>query len=105
MEEEFQKVQGEVEKITGVKKKKSSSPFGISTGDNNRKQLEKIKVYGSIVCLVFFLLLFIRPSFLYVKADNNLDRKFSFFKLMLYSAILSVLIIIFYEFLEKRKFL
>jgi hypothetical protein len=94
MEEEFQKVKNEVEKLTGDEKKTKVVDFN-----------DKRVIYGIISSVVFLTLIFLRPSFLYVKVENEDEKKFSFLRLILYTVILSVLLIVFYEFLERRKFL
>lgn len=94
MEEEFQKVKSEVEKLTGEKKKQSMINF----------KDQKI-IYGGVFLFVFLILIFLRPSFLFNKGEKEDEKKFSFLRLLVYTIILSVLLIIFYEFLERRKFL
>ena len=107
MEEEFQKVQGEVEKITGGKKQSSVSSSETTDTSKDRIKFDsnKVRVYGIITGAVLLLLTCIRPSFLYVETKNKLEKEFSFFRLAIFTCILSVLVIVFYEFLEKRKFL
>ena len=100
MEEEYLKVKTEVQNLTG-KHKESGVIHKITTINFNDRKI----IYGCIFSLVFLLLIFVRPSFLYVKNDNEDNKKFSFSKLILYTIILSVILVIFYEFLERRKFL
>ena len=95
MEEEFQKVKGEVEKLTGEKNSEK-----LVDHLNNRKV-----IYSIIAVLVLLTLIFLKPSFLYVKSEKEDEKKFSFIRLLLYTVILSVLLTVFYEFLERRKFL
>lgn len=95
MEEEFQKVKSEVEKLTDDKKKHNI----INLND------KKI-IFGGITSAVFLTLILLRPSFLYKPSEKeDEEKKFSFTRLVLYSIILSTLLCIFYEFLERRKFL
>jgi hypothetical protein len=94
MEEEFQKVREEVEKLTGENK-----------SENFLDLTDRKIIYSIIISIIVLTLIFVRPSFLYVKGEKEDERKFSFTRLILYTIILSVIFIVFYEFLERRKFL
>ena len=94
MEEEFQKVKSEVEKLTDDSKKDIINL-------NDRKV-----IYGGLTSAVFLTLILLRPTFLYKTSEKeDEEKKFSFFRLVLYTIIISAVLCVFYEFLERRKFL
>jgi hypothetical protein len=87
-DDELNKVTNEVETMTGKKLKKHTSQ--VHTYNNG--YIKDVKLYLIITSVIFLFLLGIKPQFLYVSEKNK--KVFSYSKLIKYTVIISVSIII-----------